>query len=71
MTFPYLPAELIVEMLRRLRRKARTEALTVLTNYMYHTQRSRTDCNPNPVYNPSHPEIVLHIQAISIIFSNI
>ena len=31
------------------------------------------DCNPNPnpVHNPSHPEIELHIQAISIIFQNI
>ena len=36
-------------------------------------QRGRMDCtpNPNPVHNPSHPEIELHIQAISIISQNI
>ena len=44
-------------------------------NAFYHvftvySQRGRMDCNPipNAVHNPSHPEIELHIQAISIIF---
>ena len=35
MSPPYLPAEPIVEMFRRLRQKAGTDALTELTNYMY------------------------------------
>ena len=36
MSLPYLSAEHIVEMFRRFRQKAGTEALFDLTNYMYH-----------------------------------